>query len=118
MIPSRFELCCLPTPCHRLPRASARLGVDLWIKRDDLTGFAGGGNKGRKLEYLVPEIQASGAEVVVTCGSTQSNFVRQLAAACRMICPCTPAPLARTARPRFFWKRQGWSKAAAKPKGS
>ena len=85
MIPSRFELCCLPTPCHRLPRASARLGVDLWIKRDDLTGFAGGGNKGRKLEYLVPEIQASGAEVVVACGSTQSNFVRQLAAACRMI---------------------------------
>lgn len=85
MIPSRFELCCLPTPCHRLPRASARLVVDLWIKRDDLTGFAGGGNKGRKLEYLVPEIQASGAEVVVTCGSTQSNFVRQLAAACRMI---------------------------------
>lgn len=64
---------------------SEHLGLDLWIKRDDLTGFAFGGNKGRKLEYLIPEIQASGAETVVTCGSLQSNFVRQLGAACRMI---------------------------------
>jgi 1-aminocyclopropane-1-carboxylate deaminase/D-cysteine desulfhydrase-like pyridoxal-dependent ACC family enzyme len=58
------------------------LGIDLWIKRDDLTGFALGGNKGRKLEYLVADALAQGAEVVVTCGAAQSNFVRQLGAAC------------------------------------
>ncbi len=64
---------------------SAELGIDLWVKRDDLTGFALGGNKGRKLEYLIPDIQESGADVVVCSGSSQSNFVRQAAAACRMI---------------------------------
>jgi 1-aminocyclopropane-1-carboxylate deaminase/D-cysteine desulfhydrase-like pyridoxal-dependent ACC family enzyme len=61
---------------------SSRYGIDLWIKRDDLTGFAMGGNKGRKLEYLMAEVVASGAEVVVTCGASQSNFIRQLAGAC------------------------------------
>jgi D-cysteine desulfhydrase family pyridoxal phosphate-dependent enzyme len=71
-----------PTPIHRLPRLSEELGLDLWIKRDDLTGFALGGNKGRKLEYLMAEALNQGAEVVVTCGSAQSNFIRQLAAAC------------------------------------
>ncbi len=80
--PERFPLLCLPTPCHALPRLSADLGIDLWIKRDDLTGFAMGGNKGRKLEYLIHDALKSGADIVTTCGSTQSNFVRQLAAAC------------------------------------
>lgn len=82
MLPARIPLCLLPTPLHRLNRLSEELGVDLWIKRDDLTGFAMGGNKGRKLEYLVAEAAAHEAEVVVTCGATQSNFVRQLGAAC------------------------------------
>jgi len=82
MTPDRFPLCQLPTPLHPLPRLSAELGIDLWIKRDDLTGFGGGGNKGRKLEFLMPQVVASGAEVVVTCGATSSNFVRQLGAAC------------------------------------
>ncbi|MBS1723243.1 MAG: pyridoxal-phosphate dependent enzyme [Armatimonadetes bacterium] len=81
MIP-RIPLCCLPTPCHPLPRLSEDLGLDIWIKRDDLTGFAGGGNKGRKLEYLMADILDSSATHVVTCGSRQSNFVRQLGAAC------------------------------------
>ncbi len=81
----RIELCCLPTPCHRLPRLSEDLGVELWIKRDDLTGFAMGGNKGRKLEYLMAEARAQGADAVVTCGSAQSNFVRQLGAACAVL---------------------------------
>lgn len=81
MIP-RVKLCCLPTPCHRLYRLSDDLGIDLWIKRDDLTGFAGGGNKGRKLEYILAEAMDAGAERLVTCGSRQSNFVRQLGAAC------------------------------------
>lgn len=69
---------------HRLGRLSEQLGVDLWIKRDDLTGFALGGNKGRKLEYLLADIIDSGADIVVTCGSLQSNFIRQLTAACKV----------------------------------
>ena len=80
--PPRFPLCLLPTPLHRLDRLSEKLGIDLWIKRDDLTGFALGGNKGRKLEYLVADALAANAETIVTCGAAQSNFVRQLGAAC------------------------------------
>lgn len=78
----RVSLCCLPTPCHSLGRLGHLLGLDLWVKRDDLTGFAGGGNKGRKLEFLIAEAVDQGATHVVTCGSSQSNFVRQLGAAC------------------------------------
>lgn len=84
MLP-RIPLIIAPTPLHRLDRASEALGIDLWIKRDDLTGFAMGGNKGRKLEFLMAEAVASGAEVVVSCGSVQSNFIRQLGAACRIL---------------------------------
>ncbi|MEQ1821784.1 MAG: pyridoxal-phosphate dependent enzyme [Fimbriimonadaceae bacterium] len=79
---NRVAFCQLPTPCHRLDRASEALGIDLWIKRDDLTGFAFGGNKGRKLEYLLGEAQSMNAQVVVTCGAAQSNFIRQLGAGC------------------------------------
>lgn len=71
-----------PTPLHRLDYVSQDLGVDLWIKRDDLTGFAFGGNKGRKLEYLMADVLNKGATVVTTCGAAQSNFIRQLGAAC------------------------------------
>jgi 1-aminocyclopropane-1-carboxylate deaminase/D-cysteine desulfhydrase-like pyridoxal-dependent ACC family enzyme len=46
--PPKVDLICRPTPLHRLPRLSKDLGLDLWIKRDDLTGFALSGNKGRK----------------------------------------------------------------------
>jgi 1-aminocyclopropane-1-carboxylate deaminase/D-cysteine desulfhydrase-like pyridoxal-dependent ACC family enzyme len=80
----RFPLLCGPTPLHRLNRASEELGIDLWMKRDDLTGFAAGGNKARKLELLLPHILSSGADWVVTAGSTQSNFVRQMGVACLM----------------------------------
>lgn len=78
----KIELIQSPTPLHRLNSLSDELGIDLWIKRDDLTGFAFGGNKGRKLEYLMPRARGMNAEVVVTCGGAQSNFIRQLAAAC------------------------------------
>jgi 1-aminocyclopropane-1-carboxylate deaminase/D-cysteine desulfhydrase-like pyridoxal-dependent ACC family enzyme len=76
---------------------SDELGIDLWIKRDDLTGFAMGGNKGRKLEYLMGEALKRGADTIITCGSAQSNFVRQLAAACsihriRFIAVVMPLP--------------------------
>ncbi|HXH62270.1 MAG TPA: pyridoxal-phosphate dependent enzyme [Fimbriimonadaceae bacterium] len=84
MSPPRVPLVSLPTPLHRLARASADLGIDLWIKRDDLSGFAGGGNKGRKLEYLMAEVLNAGADVVVSSGSSQSNFLRQLSCACQM----------------------------------
>lgn len=83
--PVRIPLIQSPTPLHRLERLSAELGIDLWIKRDDLTGLAMGGNKGRKLEYLMADVVASGASVVVTCGAAQSNFIRQLGAACAML---------------------------------
>lgn len=73
-----------PTQMHRLPRASEDLGIDLWIKRDDLTGFAGGGNKGRKLEYLMADALAQDVDVIVSGGSTQSNYLRQLSCACSM----------------------------------
>ncbi|RIK00166.1 MAG: D-cysteine desulfhydrase [Armatimonadetes bacterium] len=80
--PDRIELILKPTPCHPLLRASERLGIELWVKRDDLTGFALGGNKGRKLEYLMADVLRTGADVVVASGAAQSNFVRQLGAAC------------------------------------
>ena len=83
--PIRIPLIQSPTPLHRLERLSAELGIDLWIKRDDLTGLAMGGNKGRKLEYLMADVVASGAKTVVTCGAAQSNFIRQLGAACAML---------------------------------
>ncbi len=61
---------------------SDELGIDLWIKRDDLTGFAMGGNKGRKLEYMMADAIDKKAEAMVTCGALQSNFIRHLGAAC------------------------------------
>jgi D-cysteine desulfhydrase family pyridoxal phosphate-dependent enzyme len=80
--PSKLSLIQSPTPLHRLNHLSAELQADLWIKRDDMTGFAAGGNKGRKLEYLIAKAVDEGATAVVGCGSRQSNFVRQLAGAC------------------------------------
>lgn len=80
----RERLALLPTPIHRLPRLAREIGaVDLWIKRDDLTGLPGGGNKTRKLEFLVGDARASGADTLVTVGAIQSNHTRQTAAAAR-----------------------------------
>ena len=78
----RQRLAFLPTPLHPLPRLAAELGgPELWIKRDDQTGLALGGNKTRKLEYLVGAAVAGGADVLVTGGAAQSNHCRQTAAA-------------------------------------
>jgi D-cysteine desulfhydrase family pyridoxal phosphate-dependent enzyme len=72
----------LPTPIESLPRLSAALNSQrLWVKRDDQTGLAFGGNKTRKLEFLVAEAQAHGARTLITAGATQSNHCRQTAAA-------------------------------------
>jgi D-cysteine desulfhydrase len=75
------------TPCHRADRLGAALGFEpaaLWVKRDDLTGLAGGGNKARKLELLIAAALSEGADVVVTGGAGQSNHVRMTAAAAAM----------------------------------
>ncbi|MBU2167553.1 MAG: D-cysteine desulfhydrase [Alphaproteobacteria bacterium] len=77
----RVRLAHLPTPLEPLPRLSEELGVDLWIKRDDCTGLAGGGNKTRKLEFLLGEAYEQEADTLVTQGAVQSNHVRQTAAA-------------------------------------
>lgn len=77
----RVRLAHLPTPLEPLPRLSEALGVELWIKRDDCTGLAGGGNKTRKLEFLLGEAMELGADTLVTQGAVQSNHVRQTVAA-------------------------------------
>lgn len=73
------------TPMEAMPRLSAALGgAELWIKRDDLLGLAGGGNKTRKLEFLVADALAKGADTLITVGAPQSNHCRlTLAAAAR-----------------------------------
>lgn len=72
----------LPTPIHRLENFGPQLALsDLWIKRDDLTGLEGGGNKTRKLEFLVGDAIEAGADMLVTAGAIQSNHTRQTAAA-------------------------------------
>ncbi len=78
----RVRLAHLPTPLEHLPRLSEHLGgPEIWIKRDDCTGLSTGGNKTRKLEFLMAEAQAEGADIVLTQGATQSNHARQTAAA-------------------------------------
>lgn len=80
--PKRVSLAHLPTPLQPMPRLSKQLGgPELYIKRDDLTGLATGGNKVRKLEFLVAEALARGCDHLVTTGAAQSNHCRQTAAA-------------------------------------
>lgn len=78
----QFFLANLPTPLELMSRLSTALdGPELWIKRDDLTGLATGGNKTRKLELLLSDALSQGADVVLTVGAPQSNHCRQTAAA-------------------------------------
>jgi|CXWL01.1.fsa_nt_gi D-cysteine desulfhydrase family pyridoxal phosphate-dependent enzyme len=72
----------LPTPLDEAPRLSAELGARILVKRDDLTGLALGGNKARKLDYLLRDAIEQGCDTVVTTGGQQSNFCRMTAAAC------------------------------------
>ena len=77
----RVKFCTAPTPLELLPNLTKTLGgPDIWMKRDDLTGMGGGGNKVRKLEFLAGEALAQGADHLVTQGAVQSNHVRQTAA--------------------------------------
>jgi 1-aminocyclopropane-1-carboxylate deaminase len=80
---SRHSLTFGPTPVERLSRLSAHLGgkVEIWAKREDCnSGLGGGGNKLRKLEYLVPDVLAKGCDTLVSIGGVQSNHTRQVAA--------------------------------------
>jgi D-cysteine desulfhydrase family pyridoxal phosphate-dependent enzyme len=85
----RLSLATLPTPLHEAPRLREALGgvarvPRILIKRDDLTGLALGGNKARKLEFLVADAKTRGADVLITTGATQSNHARMTAAAARI----------------------------------
>lgn len=79
----RLPLGFLPTPVEDLTTLGDELGIKLSVKRDDFTGFGGGGNKVRKLEFLMADAVAQGVKVVITTGGHQSNHARMTAAAAR-----------------------------------
>ena len=79
----KFDLGFFPTPLHQLKNLSEKYApYNIFIKRDDQTGLASGGNKTRKLEYLIQEALNNGCDTVITAGAQQSNHCRQTAAAC------------------------------------
>ena len=86
----RVQLGHLPTPLEPMPRFSKHLGgPQIWVKRDDCTGLATGGNKTRKLEFSMAQAIEEGADTIVTVGAVQSNHVRQTAAAaCKLGLSC------------------------------
>ncbi|MGZ3440109.1 MAG: D-cysteine desulfhydrase family protein [Polyangia bacterium] len=79
--PERIKRARLPTPVEPARRLSNKLGIELLVKRDDLTGSSLSGNKIRKLEFLFAEAAAQGADTVITCGGEQSNHCRATAIA-------------------------------------
>ncbi len=86
MILPRLHLLHAPTPLVKRARLDELLGVDLWIKRDDATGGAAeAGNKLRKLEFLLADARAKGADTVLTCGGIQSNHARATALSCATV---------------------------------
>jgi D-cysteine desulfhydrase len=102
--PPRLDLARLPTPLEPLRRISQELDVELYVKRDDLTGLALSGNKVRKLEFVLADALSQGADTVLTCGGAQSNHARATAVAaarlgigCRLILrtadPASPPPV-------------------------
>ena len=103
----RSQLSLLPTPIHPLKNFGSEIGIpELWLKRDDLTGLAGGGNKTRKLEFLVGEAIASGADMLVTVGAIQSNHTRQTAAAAAktgLKCALLHCAWTNDAGPNYRW---------------
>lgn len=81
----RIRLTSLPTPLEPAPRLGASLGIDLYVKRDDATSLALGGNKVRKLEFSMAKAKAQGCDTVITTGAVQSNHTRMTAAAARRL---------------------------------
>ncbi len=78
--PPRLKLALAPTPILKLERLSRHLGVEMYFKRDDLTGLLESGNKVRKLEFLAGEALTEGADTLITCGTLQSNCCRAVSA--------------------------------------
>ena len=78
----RVSLGILPTPLYRLPNISEAMGKNIYIKRDDMTGVALGGNKVRKLEFLIADAMAQGCDYMLTTGGAQSNHAMLTAACC------------------------------------
>ena len=82
---SKVSLGIFPTPIHKIENISRLLGTQVYVKRDDMTGLGLGGNKVRKLEYLLADAKAQGAQVVFTTGGAQSNHAMLTAAAARKL---------------------------------
>ncbi len=105
----RVPLCHRPTPLEAMPRLTEHLGgPSLWIKRDDCTGLATGGNKTRKLEFLIGDALSQGADLIITQGAVQSNHVRQTAAAaCRYGIACHALLERRVPHPEASYEQTG-----------
>ena len=105
----RVPLAHLPTPLEHLPRLSKHLGgPDIWVKRDDCTGLATGGNKTRKLEFSMGEAVEQGADTIITVGAVQSNHVRQTAAAAAKLgMQCEVLLEHRVAKPSELYRTSG-----------
>jgi len=99
----RVPLGVLPTPLYQLPNVSRALGKNVWVKRDDMTGVALGGNKVRKLEFLLADAMKEGAELVMTTGGGQSNHA-MLTAACALRLGLEPVLVLKK---RGVWQRRG-----------
>src|SRR6476619_206451 len=98
MPPPKLALAHVPTPLWRHDALDALVGAEVWVKRDDMTSGAAGGNKIRKLEYLLADALAHGATVVITCGGLQSNHARATALLAREL-GLTPVLFLRTNEP-------------------
>ena len=105
----RVPLAHLPTPLEHLPRLSDALGgPQIYVKRDDCTGLATGGNKTRKLEYSMGEALQNGADTIITVGAVQSNHVRQTAAAaCKLGLKCEVLLEHRVTDPSELYRNSG-----------
>jgi len=105
----RVSLAHLPTPLEAMPRLSEYLdGPSIYVKRDDCTGLATGGNKTRKLEFSMGAALQQGADTVVTVGAVQSNHVRQTAAAaCKLGLKCEVLLEHRVAHPSDLYRSSG-----------
>lgn len=105
----RVSLAHLPTPLEHLPNLSKHLGgPEIWVKRDDCTGLASGGNKTRKLEFSMAAALAEGADTIITVGAVQSNHVRQTAAAaCKLGLACEVLLEHRVVAPSEPYARSG-----------
>src|SRR5258708_2887413 len=96
----RLGLADLPTPLEPMKRLTAHLGGPrLWVKREDATGLGFGGNKLRKLDYVLHEALSSGADTIVSGGVVQSNSQRQVAAGAAKLPPPRPLSVLHTPTP-------------------